>query len=286
MARPSWLRSGTTWSSPGSRTDVALVHTRAFASEVFDESVWYAPLDVLTRTLRQAARFPTPDELSALYAARVAGTEARPLRFMAAPPKKKPRRKGEAIVLGELYEGRIVERGEVPTRLDDWHDLFNALAFCAFPRAKWALHARQYGIYGARLVPGATRLPGARTREQDALSLFDEGGLVVCATPDDVRALPNDVDVLDTALVALVQQDRARAVPFGHALYEHLVAGLPPPLAYAHVLAVDVLPPEGALTLADLDAIDGALARTLCDPDLFRAPHRARGLSLAALVRP
>ena len=39
-----------------------------------------------------------------------------------------------------LYEGKIVERDEVPTRLDDWHDLFNALAFISVSRAKWELH--------------------------------------------------------------------------------------------------------------------------------------------------
>jgi hypothetical protein len=186
-----------------------------------------------------------------------------------------------------LYEGRIVEAHEVPTRPDDWHDLFNALAFCAFPRAKWALHERQYRIYAGRLSPSATRLPGARTREQDALALFDEGGLLVSVQPEARALVPDDPDELDRALSALVQRGLAWAVPFGHALYEHLVAGLEPPLAYAHVLHLaspHADPARSGRWLETLDLIDAQLASALGDPCQFGAPHRARGLSLATLL--
>ena len=199
---------------------------------------------------------------------RAAAEDLPRLRFVPAPAKK-PRRRGP-VVLASLYEGRIVEQGEVPTRSDDYHDLFNALAFCAFPRAKWALHARQYGIYRARLTPGATRLPGARTREQDALALFDEGGLLV-ALAEGVRAgLPGGPVARDLMLAELVRAGRAQVVPFGHALHEHLVAGLPPPFAYAHTVELAELPAAG--TLAALDVFDRRLARALADAE-FAAPH-------------
>jgi hypothetical protein len=265
---------------------VALTHTRPFDPRVFEESPWHAPFACLTDRLRGLARFPTPAELSALYAERIHGSDAPPLRFVAAAPRV--RRRGQPIELGSLYEGRIVRGGEVPTRESDWHDLFNALAFCAFPRAKWALHARQYGIYAARLLPRATRLPGARTREQDALALFDEGGIVVCAPQAARRALPADPDHVDAALTGLVQRGEARALLFGHALFEHMAAGLPPPLGYAHVLALDALPALGAhggAALDVLDTIDRALARALADPREFAVPERSRGLFLPALLR-
>ena len=34
------------------------------------------------------------------------------------------------------YEAHIFATGEVPTREGDWHDFFNALAWCAWPRTK------------------------------------------------------------------------------------------------------------------------------------------------------
>jgi hypothetical protein len=132
-----------------------------------------------------------------------------------------------------------------------------------------------------------TRLPGARTREQDALALFDEGGLLVCLSAAQKEALPTDPELVDTALTTLVRSGEATPVPFGHALYEHLALGHAPPLAYAQVLALDQRIPDLRHTpdLAMLDAIDRALARVLDDPDQFREPERSRGLSLSELLR-
>jgi hypothetical protein len=259
---------------------MALTHSRPFDARVFAESPWHRPFACLTSRFAALDRFPTPDELSALYAERVAGNDAPPLRFVPAAPRV--RRRGQPIDLGALYEGRIVLAGEVPTREGDWHDLFNALAFCAFPRAKWQLHARQYRIYAARLAPGATRMPGARTREQDALALFDEGGILVCAPRATRAELPADPDRVDAALTELVVTGRARALLFGHALFEHFAAGLPPPLGYAHVLEL-ADPGAQPSRFDDLDVIDRALAAALADPREFAVPERSRGLSLPAL---
>jgi hypothetical protein len=266
---------------------MALAQTRAFDFAVFAESPWYRPLAPLIARFSAHTRFPAPDELSALYRERAAGGDAPPLLFVAAGPKPKKRRRGRTpIALASLYEGRIVEAHEVPTRPDDWHDLFNALAFCAFPRSKWALHARQYRCYAQRLAPGMTRLPGARTREQDALALFDEGGLLVCLSEPARAALPLDADLLEPALTALVRTGQALAVPFGHALYEHLALGHAPPLAYAQVLAFAELPADPACVHdgSALDVLDLALARVLDDAREFREPQRARGLSLRELA--
>src|SRR5262245_4272689 len=53
--------------------------------------------------------------------------------------KTKPMRVDGAIDPASLYEVRIVERGEIPTRPRNAHDLLNALVWAAFPRAKLAL---------------------------------------------------------------------------------------------------------------------------------------------------
>ena len=74
------------------------------------------------------------------------------------------------------YELRVFESGRIETRPGSRHDLFNALAWLAFPRTKArinAMHAAQIPLEGGR-----------RGRLRDLLTLFDEGGAVVqCADP-------------------------------------------------------------------------------------------------------
>ena len=69
------------------------------------------------------------------------------------------------------YEIQLYETGRVQTRPDNLHDLFNALAWLAFPRTKAlinALHAEE--------IP---RERGRRGRRRDLLTLLDEGGALV-----------------------------------------------------------------------------------------------------------
>lgn len=258
---------------------MGIVHSAGFRPQVYRESAWYGPIADALATFDALDRFPTPEELSALYAARTKGLALPPLRFVATPKtKKKKRPKGQVIDPTELYEGRVVVRGEVPTRLDDWHDLFNALAFVHFPRAKLTLHARQYRILTSRLTPSSTRLPNARTREQDALSLFDEGGICIAAPPSLAAEL-HEAD--DARLRRELARGTVRVVPFGHALYEHMVAGLVCPLGTACVV------PLAAETIASdalLPALDLAFSGIVSDPSVFQLPSPARGNSLLALL--
>lgn len=75
------------------------------------------------------------------------------------------------------YERAIAGRGEIATRDGNLHDVFNALAWLRFPRAKAALNAVH-----ARAVDAATA--NARNRARDAATLLDEAGLLLaCAEP-------------------------------------------------------------------------------------------------------
>ncbi len=69
------------------------------------------------------------------------------------------------------YELRVHASGEVATRARNWHDLFNALAWIAFPRTKAMLNARH-----AAQIP---RDGGRRGPLRDLLTIFDEGGAIV-----------------------------------------------------------------------------------------------------------
>ncbi|HEX5655566.1 MAG TPA: DUF3025 domain-containing protein [Polyangiales bacterium] len=245
---------------------MAVGRNTPYRTKLYDESPWYGPIRAWLEQLDSNARFPTADELTALHRAHVEARGLPALRFREVP-RAKPRRPKGPIDLTTLYEGQVSVRGEVPTRREDWHDLFNALAFLTFPRAKRALHARQFAIAQARLGTSATKLPNARTREQDALTLFDEGGLVVAS-----RTLVGTSD----AEVGAALRAGANVVPFGHALYEHMVAGAPCPLATVHVLQL----PDPH----DADALDRALAEALSAPTAFLVPSPERGVSLPALL--
>jgi hypothetical protein len=203
--------------------------------------------------------------------------------------RKQDKRLGGRVNLDALYDARITMHGDVPSREGDWHDFFNALCFATFPRAKLALHARQYAILEARVGHDAKRLPGSRTREQDALTLFDEGGVVVAADELAYAALTNASpearrDQLleltsrsDTAAKGKIEPlpladsgGRAVVVPFGHALFEHLIEGLPCPAGCTQLLVFRNFPVDAD---AVLSVVDGALEAVLTDSRRFLSPR-------------
>lgn len=73
---------------------------------------------------------------------------------------------------GLHYETRIATHGNIATRTENWHDLFNALVWACHPAIKSALNARQCRHIAAM---GAQR----RNRAQQALTQFDECGVIV-----------------------------------------------------------------------------------------------------------
>ena len=73
---------------------------------------------------------------------------------------------------GLHYEQRIAERGDIATRAGSWHDLLNALVWLRHVALKQALNRRQ-------MAEIARMGPKQRSRPQDALTQFDEGGVIV-----------------------------------------------------------------------------------------------------------
>lgn len=78
----------------------------------------------------------------------------------------------------DLYESRIYLAGELQTRLENWHDFFNAMCWLQFPKIKSALNALHFAASKTRTV-GTNRSP-----LENALTLFDECGAVI-VTDDD-----------------------------------------------------------------------------------------------------
>jgi hypothetical protein len=219
--------------------------------------------------------WPTLDEYSAFAETerQARASELASVRF--APPAPRPRRarRSDSLDLTQLYDARIALQREVPCLTSSYHDLLNVLAWAAFPRAKRALHARQYRALTAWLPSGGSRLPNRRTREQDALTLFDEGGSVLVATPELVERLA----VAPPRALALAEEPGARVVLFGHALMEHIVRYRTPVRSAALLLGANGPLPEGRELL---DLVDQELQRRLLDDSQFLEPSPYRTLSV------
>jgi hypothetical protein len=117
----------------------------------------------------------------------------------------------------ERYEARIHLRGEMVFRERNWHDLLNVLAWLTFPCAKAALNARHYAALRAQNAAGAAN----RGPAQDALTLFDEGGVIVASCDDELLGF-----LRGWRWKELFWSNRIRLhgrmcfYLFGHALYE------------------------------------------------------------------
>lgn len=135
----------------------------------------------------------------------------------------------------DAYEARIFNEGQVATRADNWHDYFNALAWCAFPRTKAELNARHMAEIARLQANGATE----RGRVRDALTQFDECGMLVLgASSQLLDGLAHHAwsDVFWDSRQALMS--RTRFILFGHASYDALREPFPGLCAKVLYLAV------------------------------------------------
>ncbi len=198
------------------------------AKSAYVERFWDAPLFDAVRhvaiSLQGLTDFPGVAELSRRLFSATSGIA---LVEQAVLPKRTKKSKTHA----DLYDVSIRDRGEVPTRARSWHDLMNALVFAAYPVAKRALHAlhareidRHFEVHGG--------LPNARSRVQDVLALFDEGGVVLACEYARLVECNDALDRGDAGEVArLVTAREARLLVFGHATLEHHVLGVTLPRA-------------------------------------------------------
>ena len=171
----------------------------------------YAPLHPVIERL-PAERWPAHDEISALARA-VLTSRGKPVRFV------RPREHTERE--RRYYELHIAETGEVETRPENWHDLFNALVWITFPKAKAAINAQHAAILEERGEEEAKR----RSPERDALTLFDEGGVIVVSNAPELLRLIVDFRWKELFWHRRAELEaQARFLAFGHAMYEQALA--------------------------------------------------------------
>ena len=219
----------------------------------------FAPLRPALGRLPRS-RWPTHEELSAA-AQGIATAGGKALAFV--PPRDAP----EPGALS--YELTIDATGEVETRPRNWHDLFNALAWIAFPRTKASINRRHAQI----LREGGEEEARRRGPERDALTLFDEGGVIVASgTP----ALPRLI--VEHEWKELFWNRRAeleagvRFLAFGHGLYEKLLdpfAGITAKTVFVPVDELFFLLPEEA----QVERCDALAASYFDDRARLRSPR-------------
>ena len=76
------------------------------------------------------------------------------------------------------YEAGIHLHAQVPTRQNNWHDHYNALAWLAYPRAKQACNQRHWLALQAQTLAGRPE----RGPTRDALTQWDECGVLVVSS--------------------------------------------------------------------------------------------------------
>lgn len=190
---------------------------------------------------------PDTDALNFLLEPQIVGQVGRRLRFVPTPPPA-----------DVSYEAHIFEFGEISTREDNWHDVFNALVWTRYPCTKLAMNGRHY----AEIQTGhlANRGP-----IRDALTLFDECGAVVIG--DDLSLLQ-----------ALARRDwqalfcehrhgwhpHMRVFLLGHALLEKLLEPYKAITAQVLIFRTDAgfLEADAATQYAELDELLASQVQT------------------------
>lgn len=117
---------------------------------------------------------------------------------------------------GRYYEAFIFDTQRIPTRSENWHDMFGALIWCLFPKTKAllnSLHMAEIAQYGVK----------QRSKIRNKLTLFDECGVIIAIEPS---AKPQQSLLIAQQWTESFWHARAdwwqsiRPFVFGHAIYE------------------------------------------------------------------
>jgi hypothetical protein len=167
---------------------------------------------------------------------------------------------------GADFEAAVYGTGALAVRTHGWHDLFNVLAWATYPRTKAAINARH-------VTELAAQTGAQRSRVRDALTAFDEDGVVVVSSDPELLAL-----VRGFRWKALFWERREaferrfRVFIVGHALAEKLLNPFVGLTAKAVLLPVDDAFAD--LPVAEqLARVDGLTAAVVRDPAALRSPR-------------
>lgn len=174
------------------------------------ESPLFEPLHPVLRQLG-TDHFPTLNELNALLSAQpeITVQSGKPLRFVAQGLGK------QAFEM--QYEPRCYLSGEVQTRENNLHDLFNALVWLTFPQSKAAINARHHRA----LTNTTSSLESQRGSVRDMATLFDESGVIVACSDPHLTGLLSNFEWKELFCAHRTELTSTMGFHlFGHGLYE------------------------------------------------------------------
>lgn len=176
------------------------------------ESLAFRPLHEEIARLPEG-RFPDISDWNALLPKgenTIRVSKGKPLRFVAQAYGK--------LAFEAQYEPRCYLQGEVQTREENWHDLFNALVWFVFPSSKRAINARHYAALTAADPPKGKSERGA---VRDMNTLFDESGVVIPYADATMAQLLKDFAWKELFWKRRQQISESMGFYlFGHGLYE------------------------------------------------------------------
>ncbi len=128
------------------------------------------------------------------------------------------------------YEPRCYLSGEVQTRENNYHDLFNALVWLSFPLAKAAINELHYRALSEPTRStnnnfNKTHLNTQRGRKRDTGTLLDESGVIIACSNLNLAGLLQDFKWKE--LFWLRREEVAAQMGFylfGHGLYEKAIS--------------------------------------------------------------
>lgn len=179
-----------------------------------ERSPMFEPLRPVARSLAGDA-WPALARLNELAQSLVVVSGGgQPLRFVSAAERAAPK--------AADYEQRIHDEGTVSLRERNWHDFFNAVAWLTYPRVKAALNRAHVDALRAQpLTDRNAQSVSGRNRRRDALTLFDESGVLVLSQG---KAVLEDIRSFAWRRLFWDGRERFQATTqcwiVGHALYE------------------------------------------------------------------
>jgi len=120
------------------------------------------------------------------------------------------------------YEPRIYLKGEVQTRLKNWHDFFQVLVWKTFPKTKKLLNTLHYQASTQRLSLDSTNKQ--RTPVENFITLFDECGIIIVSHNAELLKMIKEFqwETLFWENREAFNTDIA-CFTFGHAMYEKAI---------------------------------------------------------------
>jgi hypothetical protein len=207
--------------------------------------------------------FPGCDQINALLPVEIVSGGGHPIRFV-----------HSGQLEDEPYERRIYSSGRVSTRPDNWHDLFNALVWMRYPRIKAAMNKLHYDAW-------SEQKSGSRGPLRDALTLFDECGVIVFS-----RQMPELSAFAKRRWLDAFKADnfntKVQLSLCGHAMLEKYLS--PYKAMTAKALLIHIEPGFSELNRTEtLNFLDGEIAKRMLTGELLTKPADLTPLPLAGV---